>query len=172
MIAPGSPGYTWHAEAPLTLGDIPVMPTGIIPETAPGDRTGHWKRLDRDDLEPQDLAALQALEALGGHHPYVSGSGYTAITRPGKEAGGSASIGHIGPGIVKVYSPHWLPLVEGGVYDADQLRDLAGIDDQHGGAGRRAMLTPASMIQPRPVFWLWEGRLALGTLAYSPAMWG
>lgn len=29
----------------------------------------------------------------------------------------------------------------------------------------RVVLTPASSIRPRPVFWLWEARLALGTLA-------
>lgn len=31
--------------------------------------------------------------------------------------------------------------------------------------GRTLHLTPASHIKPRPVVWLWEGRLALGTLA-------
>jgi hypothetical protein len=30
--------------------------------------------------------------------------------------------------------------------------------------GRQLILTPAADIKPRPVFWLWEGRLALGTL--------
>lgn len=29
---------------------------------------------------------------------------------------------------------------------------------------RHVVLTPASKIKPRPVFWLWDGRLALGTL--------
>lgn len=31
-------------------------------------------------------------------------------------------------------------------------------------AGRRVVLTSAAQIKPRPVRWLWEGRLALGTL--------
>ena len=47
----------------------------------------------------------------------VPADGYVAITRPGKTAGSSASIGHIGPGIVKVFTPNWPPLKEGGVYD-------------------------------------------------------
>lgn len=34
-----------------------------------------------------------------------------------------------------------------------------------GGAKRRLTLTPASAIQPRPVKWLWQDRVALGTLA-------
>lgn len=31
--------------------------------------------------------------------------------------------------------------------------------------GRRVTLTSAATIKPRPVFWLWQGRLALGTLS-------
>jgi Bifunctional DNA primase/polymerase, N-terminal len=31
VLAPGSPGYTWHAEQPLSLEDIPAMPDGILP---------------------------------------------------------------------------------------------------------------------------------------------
>jgi hypothetical protein len=34
-----------------------------------------------------------------------------------------------------------------------------------GAASRSVTLTPASTIKPRPVCWLWDGRLALGTLA-------
>jgi hypothetical protein len=102
VVAPSSPGYTWHAEQPLSLDDIPMMPDGIIPVTVNGTHVGHWNLLDRAGLDPRDLAALEALEALGGHGAYSSG-GYVAITRPGKTAGASASIGHIGPGIVRVH---------------------------------------------------------------------
>ena len=38
-------------------------------------------------------------------------------------------------------------------------------DAEHAGESRRRVLaTPASMYKPRPVRWLWEGRLALGTI--------
>jgi hypothetical protein len=43
------------------------------------------------------------------------------------------------------------------------LYDPADEDDE--ATGRQCALTPASTIRVRPVFWLWEGRLALGTLA-------
>jgi len=36
--------------------------------------------------------------------------------------------------------------------------------DTEPAATRRVVLTAADTIRPRPVFWLWEGRLALGTL--------
>jgi hypothetical protein len=123
VVAPGSRGYTWHAEQPLSLDDIPVMPDGIIPVSVNGTHAGHWEWLDRNKLDPRDLAALEALEALGGHGAYRSG-GYVAVTRPGKTAGASASVGHIGPGIVRVFTPNWSPMADGTVYDADQLRDL------------------------------------------------
>jgi Bifunctional DNA primase/polymerase, N-terminal len=118
VVAPGSPGYHWHAEAPLSLDDIPAMPDGIIPASNGGGTTGHWKKLDRGALEPRDLAALEALEGLGGQGAYLS-DGHVTVTRPGKIAGASASIGFIGPGIVKVFTPNWPPLEEGNVYDAD-----------------------------------------------------
>lgn len=123
VVAPGSPGYSWHAEMPLSLDDIIALPDGILP-VGSVNGTGHWTPLDRDTLDPRDLAALEALERLGGHEAYAA-DGYVAVTRPGKRSGSSASIGHIGPGIVRVFSPHWPPLKEGGVYTVDDLEDLA-----------------------------------------------
>ena len=38
------------------------------------------------------------------------------------------------------------------------------VDDPDADTSRRLVLTAASTIKPRPVVWLWEGRLALGTL--------
>jgi hypothetical protein len=163
VVAPGSAGYTWHAEAPLSLDDIPVMPDGIIPTSNGGGTTGHWKKLDRTTLEPRDLAALEALEVLGGHGAYLS-DGHVTVTRPGKIAGASVSIGHIGPGIVKVFTPNWPPLQEGNVYDADKLVTFAQPGTK--GAGSRTVrLTSASAITMRRVQWLWDARLAVGILA-------
>jgi hypothetical protein len=39
-----------------------------------------------------------------------------------------------------------------------------GAAEPGGAAKRRMVLTSAADIKPRPVYWLWEGRLALGTL--------
>lgn len=39
-----------------------------------------------------------------------------------------------------------------------------GKEKGSGKRARRLLLTPASAIKPRPVVWLWDGRLALGTL--------
>jgi hypothetical protein len=126
VLAPGSPGYRWHTEAPIGLGDIPALPDGIIPATAAGS-VGHWSKLDRAELDPRDLAALEALERLNGHGAYQSGD-YIAITRPGKSAGASATIGHIGPGIARVFTSNW-PKLHEGVYDADQLVTLSKDDE-------------------------------------------
>ena len=38
-------------------------------------------------------------------------------------------------------------------------------DTHESGAGRSLTLTSAATIRPRPVFWLWEDRIALGTLS-------
>jgi hypothetical protein len=133
VVAPGSPGYSWYAEAPTSLDDIPVLPDGVIPTGTVGSGTGtgsggsgvgHWTPLDRDALDPRDLAALKALERLRGHSAYAA-DGHVKVTRPGKESGASASIGHIGPGVVKVFTPNWPPLKAGGVYSADDLAALS-----------------------------------------------
>jgi len=163
VLAPASDGYTWYAEAPLSLEDVPALPDGIIPTSNGGGTTGHWKKLDREALDPRDLAALEALEDLGGHGAYLS-DGHVTVTRPGKIAGASASIGFIGPGTVKVFTPNWPPLQERGVYDADQLVAFAQPGTE--GAGSRTVrLTPASTITMRRVQWLWDSRLAVGILA-------
>lgn len=124
VVAPGSPGYTWHAEIPLSVDDLVVMPAGLIEPSTGATHTGHWRELDRDALDPRDLATLDALEGLGGHSAYAV-DGYVAVTRPGKTSGASASIGHIGPGVAKIFTPHWPGLAEGGRYTADDLVDLA-----------------------------------------------
>ncbi|NJI61137.1 AAA family ATPase [Microbacterium oxydans] len=47
--------------------------------------------------------------------------------------------------------------------EADGQKPTAPIDAHDG--SRTLQLTPASAIKPRPVRWLWEGRIAIGTLA-------
>jgi hypothetical protein len=90
-----------------------------------GGGRGRWAPLDRAKLNLADLVALEALEALGGHDPYIGGDGEVLITRPGKIAGSSASIGYIGPGVVKVFTSNWQPLEQDAVYTADELVGLS-----------------------------------------------
>jgi hypothetical protein len=127
-IHPEGRSYLWlapdGAQIPgPAVADLPVLPeawVGDLSVEAMGRHTGRWSELDREALDPRDFAALQALEALGGHGAYQA-DGYVAITRPGKVAGTSASIGHIGPGLVKVFTPNWSRLENGRVYEVDQL---------------------------------------------------
>lgn len=108
------------------VADLPHLPAAWVKELgqeATGRHTGRWSDLDRSTLDRRDLSALEALERLGGHGAYRA-DGYIAITRPGKIAGTSASIGHIGPGLVKVFTPNWPRLEDERVYDPDQLMGL------------------------------------------------
>jgi hypothetical protein len=193
----GEPAW---AEIPIVteaFADRHATATGT-PNGAAGRQQQHWRDVNRAELDPRDLAALEALEALGGHGAYLSG-GYIAITRPGKLTGGSASIGHIGPGLVKVFTGNWPPLIEGDVYDADHLARLAAgdtsgvnfdpptapesgeqapagtpgtTDSMPAAAARKVRLTPASAITPRPVRWLWADRLPAGEMALTPGRGG
>jgi len=130
VIAPGtrSPWGDWAIEESTSGGAVAPLPAWTLERLAStnggGGGKGRWANLDRTKLHPADLVALEALEALGGHDPFIGGGGETLITRPGKTAGSSASIGHIGPGIVKVFTGNWPPLGLGGVYDADELLEL------------------------------------------------
>lgn len=105
------------AQITKVVGELPPAAAGV---------GGHWRKIERDRLGAGDRAALEALEALGGHSPYhqvdAHGDEVLYVTRPGKTAGSSASVGHIGPGVVKVFSESWRGLPQG-VYDADQLRE-------------------------------------------------
>lgn len=73
----------------------------------------------------QDLDALTLLvDRYQGHSPFLRGD-TVYITRPGKAAGISATIGHIGPGIVKVFTGNWPPFESDHRYivSGDQLVD-------------------------------------------------
>jgi hypothetical protein len=94
------------------------------PNGQPG-AAGHWQPLVRGKLGAADLAALVALERLGGHDPYCAADGSVQVVRPGKVAGNGASVGHVGPGLAKVWTSKWAPLVTDRVYDADHLAAVA-----------------------------------------------
>ncbi|WP_052207608.1 AAA family ATPase [Sinomonas humi] len=55
-----------------------------------------------------------------------------------------------------------------GIPDGPSDADLLGIEEAYARSGeheRSLVLTPASSIKPRRVKWMWDGRIALGTLA-------
>src|SRR5690606_10926760 len=127
--APGTvtPWGSWTLRPGVPVPEAPECP-GWVMQRLNGGRngsgpsgSGRWQRLDRGKLEPADLAAPEALEALGGHSAYIGPDGSVQVVRPGKTAGGSASIGHIGPGLVKVFTDAWPPLRQNAVYSADEL---------------------------------------------------
>ena len=74
----------------------------------------------RDLGRDQDADALDVLcRVHGGHHPYLDRQGGIYATRPGKAAGGSASVGYVSPGVVKVFTPNWEPFHQDGRYVLD-----------------------------------------------------
>jgi hypothetical protein len=124
-----------------------------------GHATGRWQKLDRAKLHPLDLAALQALEALGGHGPVLGPNEEIRVTRPGKKAGASASIGHIGPGVVKVFTDDWAPLRKESVYDVDELEELTGTADQSpvDNSQPKTEANPITLDQCHDAFGRWLG---------------
>lgn len=133
VVAPGvvAPWGTWGTEgAALDLSAVPEAPewvTARLSTTRPAEREqgAGWSELDRTALHPANLKALEALEALGGHSPFIS-DGTLRIVRPGKTSGISASIGFEGsdkPGLVKVFTSEWPGLKQDATYDADQLAE-------------------------------------------------
>lgn len=124
IVAPGTvtPWGEWatHDE----LADAPIVPPAVWAKLRrPSSlNVGHWRPIDRGTEHPGNLAALDALVALGGHSAFRTGGDddYLSITRPGKTAGTSATIGYLAPGVVKVWSSNW-PGLAAGVYDADEI---------------------------------------------------
>jgi AAA domain len=135
VVAPGTTCTwgAWEMTNDVAVPDHDEMPGWVYERQAAtnghtsNERVGHWARLDRDSLHPADLAALEALERLGGHDPYVANKGdksYVMIARPGKTAAG-VSVGYIAPGAVKVLHAGWWPLRQEAVYDGDWLAEIA-----------------------------------------------
>lgn len=132
VVAPGTvtPWGNWgdpHRVA--NLSPAPMWPgwmaarqgaAGERPESAPG---GRWTELDRDALHPGERAALEALEALGGHSAIRASDGTIQLTRPGKDHGVSAQIGFGRPDQVEVFSSAWSGL-KVGTYSAEELAQI------------------------------------------------
>jgi Bifunctional DNA primase/polymerase, N-terminal len=157
VVAPGvhTPWGSWDREASGPAWPPAPWPGWVLDRLtatngASGPR-GRWQPLDRAALHPADLAALEALEALGGHDAYLGGDGSVCVLRRGKHAGNSVSIGHIAPGVAKVFTSRWPPLLPDQVYDADQLAALANP------APAAPAVSTATLDQAHDVFRRWLG---------------
>lgn len=152
IVAPGvvTPWGEWSfaPDGDLFDGlDIPDAPETLL--AALGASDGPRSRLngpgDRDTptgLDPRDQAALDALIALGGTYSHRDEHS-VHVTRPGKTAGTSASIGYVAPGVVKVFTSEWPPLRANERYDADELWTLA-----RGETPTNPLLTPKQKTSP------------------------
>lgn len=143
VVAPGvhTPWGEWSFDPSNDFWDGCVVidvPAGLLAEMGATDgptsrHNGPGDRTIPDGLDPRDKAALEALIELGGSYSHRDSTSIH-VTRPGKIAGTSATIGHIGPGVVKVFSSNWAPLVADQRYDADELIALAAARKAEAGA--------------------------------------
>ncbi len=184
IVAPGTttPWGSWQIDEATRGTPIPPAPPWIFDCLATngakpgGGTTGHWQPVDEGTLNPADRAALAALRRLGGHGEYLQ-SGSVQVTRPGKTAGGSASVGYIGPGAVKIWSANWPPLHQSAVYGADNLcriADLMEAGDEEG-AKRAAdpiasvMGDPAAAVDTAPPFAVYDPEMLFPLEVFPPA---
>jgi P4 family phage/plasmid primase-like protien len=136
-VAPGTctPWGAWTAtltpqeiveQAPLCPPDL--WDRLIDGRSASGRGRSRWQRYDPAKVHEVTARTVDVLiEQYGAHDPVIISNGdepYVQVTRPGKEAGASASVGWIGPGVVKVWTSNWEGL-PAGRYELDQLRDRA-----------------------------------------------
>lgn len=126
VIAPGSTNGVGAWE----WVDVDAHPVALPPElarelasTGP-HASAPWTPLESDDVDPALVAALDELTARGGHHPVLHEPAdrgpWIEVTRPGKLAGASATVGYVGRGAVKVFSSNW-PGLPAGTYAVDEL---------------------------------------------------
>jgi hypothetical protein len=117
-----------------------------------GAGKGKWSPLDRGTLHPLDRETLDMMEQRYGAHGAVLGpEGEVRVTRPGKRAGTSATIGYVGPGVVKMLTSSWPPFVDGKRYDLDELVDNNGDTAAEASAYRSTRLAD---VEPEEVDWM------------------
>lgn len=135
VVAPGvtTPWGSWALQNGHGLTDSPEAPEWAVARlntTRPAEPArgtgGSWSDVDRASLHPGELAALEALEALGGHSAFRASDGTIRVTRPGKGSGTSAQVSYNGPDVVQVFSSDWEGL-PAGTYDAERLSELASM---------------------------------------------
>lgn len=133
--AGGKPYACWHEGTGEVLdtfpnvADLPELPAAWVEAFTGGSKpaasTG-WQRYNPDThdnlLHPATVEALGILiEKHGVRRDRVTfrargDEPYLEITRPGKSAGNSATLGYVGPGVLKVFTTGWDDFPEG-VYD-------------------------------------------------------
>ncbi len=132
-VAPGttSPWGSWEAlQTPLELvADAPDCPADLWAQLDTGSGNGTsttWHEYDPtavDDRTAESVAIL--CDRYKGHHPVIKRSAgrepWVEIVRPGKRAGNGATVGYIGPGVVKMWTSDWPPFKQGARYTLDGL---------------------------------------------------
>jgi len=127
IVAPGTdtPWGKWRKidDERKWPDDVADLPADVLERlTTTTSTAGHtvWNRLNEDNtakLDPATRRAVDALVATGGHSPILrereGREPWVEITRPGKRDGNSASVGYIGPGIVRSFTPNWPGVPEG-----------------------------------------------------------
>jgi hypothetical protein len=131
IVLPGSPGYEFLDGRDFLDGAEPGLGADWLADLAPShgetaSNGGKASTLDRSTLGPQNLAMLEALERLGGHSAYMVGA-EIRLTRPGKVSGASATIGHIAPGVAKIFTPNWPPFSDGQIVELDLDGNIHGL---------------------------------------------
>jgi hypothetical protein len=170
VVAAGTitPWGSWTLREGTDSGPCPLWPDWLAARLnghksgSAGGARGRWQKLDRSTLDPRDLACLEALEALGGHGAFLGPDGDVRLTRPGKQAGTSATVGYVGPGMAKVFSNDWAPLRKDSIYAVDELADLArGEEESAPNSAKRhregSDTAPVTLDQCHAVFRRWLG---------------
>ena len=104
--------------------EIAEVPPWVVERLGPSDN-GHCAGSEASD--PLNGVALVALRRLGGHSERGTDKGFI-ITRPGKAGtgtSGSATVGVVGPGVVKMFTSGWPPFEKNATYDAEQVTAIA-----------------------------------------------
>jgi hypothetical protein len=111
VVPPSVHGNGRQCEYEYGWGPDDLEPALLRAEIVELFGTRHDHRLR--ELDERDAEAVEILVGhFGGHHPRQR-KGYVEITRPGKDEGSSATVGVLGAGVVKVWSPNWDGLAAG-----------------------------------------------------------
>ncbi len=121
---PGREGHgTGHHGAARAARRQPGRVVGDVRSLAPlGDD-------EVAQLDPSDVEAARILvEHFDGHDPARMHDNTIGVWRPDKDDGSaSVTVGHIGPGVAKVWTDGWAPFEQNKVYDLGQLKAMAGL---------------------------------------------
>lgn len=201
VVCPGTvtPWGEWtDGDDQRPWGTFATVPQAIwdqlVSKTSAGGSSGAWKRYDPATHDPQlHPATVELLQWLtdperGDNRvdpatvtfcTRTDGEPYLQVTRPGKDAGISGTIGYVGPGALYVFSSNWPGLR---INTAYHLHALIGVDsgtaddgsshqeqaeDAEGGAWRLRTIDADKAVITR-VKYLWEDRIPIGANTLAP----